>query len=328
MFVLGSNITIDSPVNGVIAFKGATEIRAKRSVGSLIDTCSITLPTSARLRNTELVTEYPESGKLFSRGDKVTMQLGYNGQLLKEFEGFIKSISFATPLLVECEGYAYLLRKKNIKKSWKSVELKELCAYLVEGTGITLSNNIPGLPIENYVVNNATALKVLEDIVSKYKLTAYFRFNELYVGLEEAQISGTVKYGLGYNTADVNNLKYQTAEDVRMKIVAKTTQQDGERKLYEIGDPDGEVREIIVKPVAMDRIKAIAEDYLKKFKYTGYRGSLTGFLQPYAEPGYSAQIISKRYPERSGTFFVHATEVTYGMGGARRIVELSKRLSS
>lgn len=328
MFVLQSNITIDSPINGSFAFTGVNECRINRSVGSMVDTATLQLPTSARLKNNSEITEFPQAGKLFSRGDMITIQLGYNGLLRQEFKGFVKSISFSTPLVVECEGYSYQIRHKNIKKSWKSVQLKELCEYLVQGTDIVISNQIPSLTIENYLVNNATALKVLEDVVQKYRLTAYFRFNELYVGLEETIKTGEVAYGLGYNTADVKSLKYQEETDIRMKVVAKTTKQDGERKLFEFGDPDGEVREIIVRPAAMERIKEIAQDYLKKFKYTGYTGSLTGFLQPYAEPGYTCKVIDPRYAERNGSFFTHAVEVRYGMGGARRVVTITKRLST
>lgn len=328
MFVFRSHIAIHSPKNGDIAFRGCTDIRIKRSVGSMIDTCVLKLPTSARLTNGQAVTDFAEAGKLFSRGDKIVVKLGYNGQMEREFEGYIKAISFTTPLEVECEGYAYRLRKKNIKHSWKQVELRALCAYLVADTGIKLSSKIPGLIIENYQVHDATALKVLEDIVSKYKLTAYFNFDTLYIGLEEGALDGEVAYGIGYNTADVNSLKYQHEDDVRMKVVAKTTKKDGERTLYEVGDPDGEVREIIVKPETMGRIKELANDHLRKFKYTGYRGSLSGFLQPYAAPGYSCKIIDPRYQERNGRYFVHAVEVSYGMSGARRIVELTKKLST
>jgi hypothetical protein len=158
---------------------------------------------------------------------------------------------------------------------------------------------------------------------------AYFVFDTLYVGLEEINNkAGKVSYRLGYNTADVNSLKYQHEDDVRLKVVAKTTQKNGNKEIYTTGDGDGEVREIIVKPDELQKVKAIANDYLQRFKYTGYKGSLTGFLEPYCEPNYTCKIIDKHFEERNGNYFVHAVEVNYGMGGGRRIVELTKKLSS
>lgn len=327
-FVLNSNITINSTNNGDYSFNGVHELRTKRSVGSYVDTCMITLPTTAYLSSNLQVTV--QSVYAFHIGDKITVKLGYNGVLEKEFEGFVSKVGYSTPIEVECEGYSYLLKKKNINKSWKTTTLREVCEYITNGTAIKLSDSIPQLPLVNYKVHNATATQVLDNLIEQFKLVAYFNFNELYVGLEETNISTAkkVSYGLGYNTADVNGLKYQRSDDVRIKVVAKTSTKDGGKELFTCGDSDGAVKEIIVKNANLNDVKKIADDYLARYKYTGFTGSLTGFLQPYAEPGYSCKLIDKRYEQRSGTYFVYGTEVTFGMSGARRVVELTKKLSS
>jgi hypothetical protein len=325
MFVLCSKIDIDSSKNGQFTFNGVNDLRIKRSVGSYVDTCTIKLPTTARLNSENPITV--ESVKAFKAGDKITIQLGYNKEFKKEFVGFVSKVGFATPIEVECEGYSYLLKKKNINKSWKTVKLRELIEYIVQGTGIKLGR-IHDQTLTNYVVHNATATKVLDDLKDKYKFAAYFKFDTLFVGLEEVNEHGNVEYGLGYNTADVNSLKYQLEDDVRLKVVAKTTKKDGAKEIYTCGDTDGEVREIIVKPDELSKVKEVANDYLRRFKYTGFTGSFSGFLQPYCEHGDSCKIIDTRYKERNGTYFVNAIEVTFGMGGARRVVELTKKLSS
>ncbi len=328
LFVLHSDIKINSTKNGAIAFNGVNDLRIKRSITSYVDTCVIKLPTTARLVSNDTLTV--ESVKAFNAGDKITVRLGYNNEFEKEFEGFISKVGYATPVEVECEGYSYLLKKKNINTSWKKTTLREVCEHITAGTGIKLSPAIPQMALTNYKVHNATATKVLDNLIEQFKLVAYFVFDELYVGLEETNTTSikSVSYGLGFNTADVNNLKYQNEDEVRVKVVAKTTKKDGAKEVYSCGDSDGAVREIIVKNSELSDVKKIANDYLQRYKYTGFTGSLTGFLQPFAEPAYSCKIKDKRYAERNGTYFIQSVEVTFGLNGARRIVELTKKLSS
>ena len=84
------------------------------------------------------------------------------------------------------------------------------------------------------------------------------------------------------------------------------------------------VRTTAVTDAATLKNMALAAQY--KFNYDGYEGKITGFLQPYCEPAYMAYIEDKKYPERTGTYNVESTEVTYGMRGARRIVGIGIKL--
>ena len=327
MFVLCSKISIASKKNGDFAFKGVNDLRIKRSIGSYVDTCTIKIPTTAKLNTSSSPTE--QAVYAFVAGDAITVDLGYNDEFKTEFKGFVSKIGYSTPVEVECEGYSYLLKRKNINKSWKTTTLREVCEYITDGTGIKLSNAIPKLNLINYNVHNAPATKVLDNLIEQYKLVAYFNFDELYVGLEELASAGKVEYALGYNTVDANSLKYQNADDVRLKVIAKTRKEQGAIEKYTCGDADGAVREIIVKNSdSLDQIKKCANDYLTQKKYTGFTGSFTAFLQPFASIGYSCKIIDTRYKERSGTYFLYSVEVTFGMNGARRICELTKKLSS
>lgn len=325
MFVLTSKIEVASKKNGNISWSGVNDLRIKRSIGSYVDTCVIKLPTTARLNTNTAVTE--QAVYAFNAGDPITVNLGYNNEMQKEFKGFVSKVGYSTPIEIECEGYSYLLKRKNIKYSWKSTTLREVCEYITHGTGIKLSAAIPQIKLTNYKIHNATATKVLDYLIDQYKLVAYFNFDELYVGLEELAPAGKVEYALGYNTVDSNSLKYQNEDDVRIKVVAKTTKKDGGKELYTCGDSDGEVREIIVKNSSISDIKKSANDYLSRFKYTGFTGNFTAFLQPFASIGYSCKIVDQRYHERSGTYFLYSVEVSFGMNGARRVCELTKKLS-
>lgn len=325
MFVLKSHIII-----GAFTLNGVNDCRIKKGIHSYVDTAIIKVPTTARLKQKDTVTVSVDTANKFNRGDKVTIELGYNGKLKKEFVGFVSRVNYTTPCEIECEGYSYLIRKKNINKTFtKGTKIRAVCEELIKGTGITLSNAIPDIALGSALrVVNENGAKVLDYLKDNLKYSIYFNGSQLYVGLEETELKGTVKYKLGWNTIKDNGLKYHLAEDTKVKVILKTPNSSGGKTLYTVGDADGDVREHIVNNVASNNLKNIAENYLKQLKFNGYEGKLTAFLQPYCEHGYSAKIEDPKYPERNGTYFVSSVEISFGTGGARRIPEITKKLST
>lgn len=323
-FVLNANIKV-----GTVSFTAVHHVRTRRGVHSYVDTAIIEVPTTARLKKADAQTRSEETAQVFHRGDAVTIQLGYNGEYKEEFKGFVNRIDYSTPCVIECEGYSYQLKKKNINKSWKSTTLRSLCEEIVKGTDIKVHAAVGNMKIQNLRVKNSPATKVLDHLKRKLHQSVYFvNGNELYVGLEEIAVTGSVKYRMGWNVIKDGGLKYKQAEDKRIKIVLKTAKSEGGKDVYSAGDSDGEVREFLVHNVSKNELKQIAEAKLAKVKYTGYDGKMNAFLQPFAVHGMSAELTDKKYPERDGTYYVDSTEVMYGMTGARRIVEISKKISS
>lgn len=325
-FILNSLFTI-----GEYSFTGCIDCRIKKGIHSYIDTATITLPITARLKQANPTTESVDVAKGFKRGDAVKIQLGYNGKLKQEFVGFVSKVNFSNPAEIECEGYSYQLRTKNINHSFKiGTSISEVCGVLTKDTDITLSNKIVNSKLgSTLLVKNDTAAKVLDRIKDLYGFSVYFNEKELYVGLEQVELKATTEYDLGWNTIKENDLKYVVAEQTRAKVIAKTAQSDGGKQVYSLGDADGSVKEFIVdKNKTQQELKQIAENELQKIKFTGYEGKVTAFLVPYCEHGFGAKIVDKKYPERSGTYFVPSTEIHFGAQGARRIVELSKKIST
>lgn len=323
-FTFISHITI-----GQFAFKGVNECRIKKGIHSYVDTALIEVPATARLKQTDSTTVSVDTAKKFSRGDKVEIKLGYNGKLRTEFVGFVSRVNFTSPCEIECEGYSYLLRQKPIHTTFaKGTSIRAVCELLTSGTGISLSNRIPDIKLGSALrVVNESAAKVLDHIKQTLLLTVYFNGSELYVGLEETEPKAQAKYKLGWNTIKDGGLKYHLAEEQKVKIVLKTPNSEGGKTIYTAGDPDGAVHEHVVPNIASQNLKAIAEDYLSKMKFTGFEGKITSLLWPYCEHGYSALVDDPRYSERNGNYFVPSVEVVYSTSGARRIVELSKKLS-
>jgi len=310
---------------------GVNEVNIKKSVDVIVDIASVSLPAIGRVNNNnQLPMSSIETATLFREGDKVTIDLGYNGELKREFTGFVRRVNLSRPVLIEMEGYAWQLRKKSIKGSFKTITLRSLLEKVIEGTDITLSKSIPETTLTKLTIANQSGLEVLQYLKEKLLLTVYFNGSELYVGLEEGLIKNEVKFRLGWNVIRDSELKYRIAEDnkVRVRIVKKLTK--GEQVLYETGDEDGQiVKRTVPNWQEVDKLKIIAQKVLNEKKFTGYEGQIKCFLQPYCEPGDVAVILDPKYNKRDGKHFIASTEVKFGVKtkGARRMVEVTRRLN-
>ncbi|TAN18833.1 MAG: hypothetical protein EPN37_04535 [Chitinophagaceae bacterium] len=332
MFRLCSYITI-----GNVSMNSVHEVRVNRSIHSYIDTAKIKIPASAYLKYSSPLPptqsiQRPDgrysTAYLFQRGDQVQIQLGYDNELKTEFTGFINRINFTTPLEIECEGYSWLLRQKTINVSWKSITLKGILQYLIQGTPITLSQNIPEISLNNIFFRGTTADNVLGWIKDKLLMTIFFNGSELYAGLEFTQYKGTEKYKLGWNVIKDDNLKYHIATDTKIKIKAISISGNGSKIEAEVGDSTGVTHSVyFYNEKSLAQLKADAQKKLQHFKYDGYEGKITAFLQPYLEHGYKVILDDPQYAERSGSYLIEGVEVSFGTSGARRTCEIGIKVS-
>jgi hypothetical protein len=328
MFVLGSKIEI-----GKFRFKGVNGLVITKSILEMKNTAIIKIPTTSVLtQNGKRITSSVQTAHQFKVGEKVSIELAYNNRYNNEFVGFVSRINLTTPVEIECEGYSYQLRKKkNIVKSWKTTTLLEVLKEVVSGTDVKLHPKIPDIPLKNLVINKASGTQVIEYLKELLKgtLTACFFDDVLYVGLTYADVTNkTVKYKLGWNTVSETELKYREAKDEEVNIEFQIREPDGKQKTISSGKTGGVTRrETLTAVTDSKHMEDIAKAKLLQESYDGYEGSLLAFLEPYAQPGYRAELTATRYKEREGNYFVVGTVVEFGMSGARRKPEIGIKLS-
>jgi hypothetical protein len=315
---LNCEITIGGKV-----FTRVNSVKIEQSVKTLEDKATIILPASARLRKDREVTDV-ETAKVFKQGDLVVIKLGYDDELKEEFRGYVNKVHPNLPTEVECLDATYLLRKKNLQKSFKSVSLKGLLDFILEGTGIGYDGEIPTIQFQNFYFKNTTAAAALQKIKDDYGLVvAFTKFDKLFVGLAEKNDNVLVKYRYGANVVE-QKLEFINADDIRLKAKVihwrknntKTTSKD-------VGDSDGEQRTLYFYNLPDNEdLNKIALRELNKLKFTGYKGSIVGFLTPNVAVGNVVVYDDPRYPERSGKYLVNKVVTTFGTSGARREVTL------
>ena len=325
--------TITTQGGKTIKFTAVNAVEIEKSIDKIGSTAKIKIPTSARLiykDNTR--TDSVQVAKYFNKGDKINIQLGYDDRMNEEFEGFISNLNLTTPLEIECSGYEYLLRDNIPTKTFADTNLMDLLCYITELEGndtIILDADIPAVEMKNYVIPaNLTRFAALQQIKERYGLTLYFLKNTLYAGLDFIKYQGNVKYSLGYNTPKADELKYQIADDVKLKIKATQINKDNTRFETETGDATGEQRTLFfyTAKTKEDLVK-LAEAEIKKYKFDGYVGKITTLLEPFAMPGMTAEIISEKYEERAGKYEIRAVVTSFSTSGAKRSVEIGKTVS-
>jgi hypothetical protein len=321
MFILDGKAEI-----GDFVFNAVNEIEITKSVEEMGDTAIIKLPTRFKVKqNGEQ--KYTETA--IKVGDPVIITLGYEGKYSGvEFTGYVKKIKPTIPLEIHCEDAIWLLRRKNINKTWESTTMKEILQEVVKDTPIKIAPEIQDIKLDKWIIKNANGAQVLEQL-KKDLLMSVFMTDEgkLYCGLQQlTNIGQTVVYDLNYNLVE-NNLEFKSKEDRRIKIKFTYIDKQNKRQSIEVGDPDGENREYHTSVISdMKVLEQMANAELKKLKYDGFDGDIVGFLIPFATRGMKAKLIDQEHPNREANYFINKVVTTFGRSGARRKVTLGSKL--
>lgn len=315
---LNSEITLGDNVARFV-----TEVSIESSWKTLTDTASIVLPKKIT-KNGEPI--FIGDTGLFKKGDAVEIKLGYYPNLLTRFKGYIAGIVPDSPLQIECEDEMYLLKRKDITKSFKSVSLKDLLTEILKDTGVSFE--AVDAELGQFRITRATPAQVLEQLKKTYALQSFIKDGVLRVGLSFYPEEGNdVDIVIERDVIDPSSLEYKKEDDVRLKVKVISMLLNNKKLEVDVGDPDGEVRTLHVYNITSEKeLKAIGERELPKFRYEGYFGSFETFLEPQIKQGDRINLGSKKFVERAGIYRVDDVDTTFGQGGGRQIVQLGAKI--
>lgn len=322
MFVLTSEIKI-----GQFTFRSISEVEIIKSIEELSDTATIKMPSKfiVRQNGEEKLVE-----NALKVGDKVSIKLGYEEKYEGvEFTGFVVAIGSKIPLEIKCEDAMWLLRRKNITHAFNDkTPLKTILQKVVENTEIELSDKIPDVEVEKFIIRNANGTQVLQKLKEHLALSIYLDSEgKLYAGLEQLNnLHKEAIYDLNYNLVE-NNLEYKTAEQKRLRIKYTYMDSKNKKKSVEVGDKDGELRTFHTSIISDEKkMEQMAHAEMQKLKYDGFEGSVKSFLIPYASHGMTVAIKDKEHPNREGKYFIKKVVTSFGSNGARREISISNKL--
>lgn len=330
MYYPGQQIVISSAkLQKDIVFDYCAGGRIESSWKKQTDTAQLTLPR--RLKYGDKMLQ-----DLIAPGDRITIALGYDGDLQPEFSGFITRIDARIPLGIYAEDSMYLFKRGSITQGWKSVNLETVIKHLADHYNSTYKTNLTyktvNADLGTLRIKEATGSQVLQKIRDTYGFVAFFRDNQLNVGFPRS--SGTnssaarrVKYRFTENIIQ-SNLEFRTKEEVRIKIRAVSNFTNNKKETVEVGDVDGEVHTRNFFNVSKSKLKELAQLELDNARFDGYRGGFRTFGIPRVAHGDIAVLEDPDYPERAGSYFVDSVVTEFGIKGFKRNVELGQQAAA
>lgn len=329
MFYPGQKITIASTKLGRnIIFEYCATGRIESSWKKQTDTLQLTMPRRLTYKG-QLLQD------LITVGDRITVDVGYDGELKREFAGFLSRVDAKVPLGIYAEDNMWAFKKGSITKAWSSANLKTVVKYLVDHYNTTYGHkftfNAVDADLGALRLKDATGSLALAKIREIYGMVAYFRGDELNVGFPRGTGTNSadatrVKYRFTYNIIS-SDLMFRTKDEIRVKIRAISNRIDNKKDTVEVGDPEGEVHTRNFFNVSKEKLKTLAETELANARFDGYQGTFRSFGIPEVAHGDVAVLEDPDYPEREGAYFVDSVTTEFGTKGFKRIVELGQKAS-
>jgi hypothetical protein len=315
MYTMDWNIEFDNAGKkfklGILA-----ECEIECSVDNLADVATIVLPEAVMNQVLNIESE-------INRGTSVLIQLGYDGRLQTEFEGYIQNIiTNDGPLKIICEDALFLFRKSVPDVELKPSSLKNIAQYLIDkiDPSFTLSCDYD-ISYEKFVIHQATGYDVLKKLQEETKANIYFdTINKvLHIHAPYVEIGGVVKYSMQRNI-EKSSLEYLRAIDKKVEVTIESTDSKGKVKSITAGTTGGDKITLKVGPMSEADMQKVAAAALKKNSFDGYSGSFDGWLIPFVQPTYSAIIEDTDYPYKTGRYYVIGVKTSFSESGGKRTI--------
>lgn len=292
------------------------ECEIEKSTKNLADTATIVLPEAVLNK----VLKIQESVK---RTDEVRIMLGYDNNLVTEFEGYVKEIiTQDSSLKIVCEDGLFLFRNGVPNKVYKKTNVVTLAQYVIKNIDpsykLVCDYNIG---YEKFTIYKATGYDVLKKIQEETGADIFFNMakKELHIHPAYTQKTGEVLYSMQHNI-ESSSLEYKTAEDRKVEVTIESVGADGKTVSYTTGTTGGEKITKKVGRMSKTAIKMIADNEYKNKMMSGYEGSFDAWLIPYCEPSYTIGIYDKDYLWKDGRYYVESVVIKFSESGGVRTI--------
>jgi hypothetical protein len=329
------NISLRITIADKLQFTVCKSIHIESSVQVLSNNAKIELPREFRNAVDEVGKSINIAGKsildFMKRGDAVKIELGYDGNLQTEFEGYITKVGAETPLVLECEDEMFQLKKAaRVTKFIKSGKLIDILKAVLPKYNIEVTGDYE---IKNWLIDDKTPFEVLEELIDKIAfLRFYFKDkNTLCAGAQVDFKAETVHiYNFSENVRRGSSLKFANKSDNKFLAIAKSKQSKGKYLTATIGEKGGDEKTVTFDPgLTQEQLHNYAKTMYKSEKKDGFTGTLDGWCEPRTKPGDAAQLYRPFYKDRhqDGRYFIESVTIDVnGSDGIKRTNNLSHKL--
>lgn len=315
MYALNFHITI-----GKYLLMAVSSVEIKKSVETLSDTALLKLPA--------YIGNHPvETKEKLQIGSEVEIRLGYNDDLTTEFKGYLNAVKTDNGTLVlECIDGLYHFKVPMPDEEIKNMSLKQILAKVTAATGkpYTLDCDYDS-GYEKLTIYKADCYDILKKIQDDYKANIYFEGNTLHCHAPYSKVANetAVIYDFAVNI-EKSELQYVRQSDRKIEVEVVMRKPDGSIEKKTFGTSGGEKKTVVKEGVSSADLERIGREEYNVWCYDGYEGNFTGWLVPFVEPAYKVRIKDREFPEKTGDYYVIATDVSFSESGGVRKVILGK----
>lgn len=292
------------------------ELEIDCSVDNLADVATIVLPEA-------VFNQVLEIEDKIGRGSEVSIKLGYDGKLEKEFQGFVQEITTNdSTLKVVCEDALFLFRvgvkDAQLKVTSMSKIAKLLIAQIAPEFKLSCDYDIA---YEKFTIHQATGYDILKKLQEETKANIYFDtdLKVLHIHPPYVEKGGEVKYSMHRNI-EASQLEYKRAIDKKVEVIIESIDTKGKVSSVTVGSTGGERVTIKVGAMSKSDMKRVGEAALLKNSFDGYSGTFDGWLIPFVKPTYSAIIEDKDYDYKTGRYYVISVKTSFTPSGGVRTI--------
>lgn len=243
--------------------------------------------------------------EVFQGGDPVKIELGYNGNFITEFTGYVASVSASVPIVIKCEDEMYKLKRIPVNFSSPGITLENLLKTVCPGYDV---NALEGVQLGGVRFAKTSVGKVLQKLSEDpFKIYSYMRGKQLVSGKYYADVDGvTHRFDLERNCVS-NALNYRNRENVLVKINGTSVLANGKKVTFDFGEDGGDQLNLTYYNIELkaELERLVRHDYEKR-KQDGFDGTFTAFGIPSVKHGDKANITSEIYPDRAGIYYIES----------------------
>lgn len=302
----------------LLKFRGICDMKLTSSWEALTDRLTMTFPRRVFFEGTPIY-------ELLKRGQQLSVSIGYDDNFVEVFTGYIGSVGANTPLELKCEDEMYLLKTGEFTKSYRSVDVETLIKDVVGNIvpyKVTANQNLG-----QFRISKQSPAKVLDYLKEHYHIKSFFKNGTLYVGLAYLpSLQRTRTIAMNYDVKE-NSLEYRRADEVKLLLKGIIKSKSNKKDItIEIGDKQGEVRTFTYFDRTESEVRKQLDVEMLRFKYTGYRGSITVFGTDDFSHGDAVIILDPNYPDREGRYLIKSVEVAFGNSGYSQKLEIEAKI--
>ena len=301
---------------GNVSLKNISSFEIDENILEMSNTAKIVIPRNySKLKDKAILEQ-------IKAGDPITLDVGYDGDLQREFTGYIREIESDAPLVIHCDDETYPLRQTNYIKSYQDATLKQVLTDIIPSF---ISFDCPDVRIGKYHIDNASAFAVLQDLMKHYGLYSRLQQGVLKVGLAYDFADNTTNHIYTINApADrpyqknvkKNDLKFKRKEDFKVRYKAISNNANGKKTVVIVGNKEKDASE---RPLNFPgglteaQLRERATAVMAKTVYDGYTGDITGFGLPRTHAGDTLELRDSLEPERAGRYLIEKVNISYSL---------------